>query len=709
MFRRSILYVALWLSAGLLWPNPAGASAQPATRQLDSLRMVVRKAPAGRARIQALLRLSEALAAADSATALGQAQQAYALARRYTPGDTLEAQCLVAVAVAYRNSGQQPKALDAYWQALAVYQKLKQPAEEAFCYRRLGHTYAEISLYQEALAAYQQELRLRRQVGDQQKLVECYANIGLLYYDQYDYPAALRYQTISLRLAEKHHLTKTTAQILSNMSGIYQEQKDLPRAIACVQRALRLHQTSGDAGARAAAIGNLGVMYSNQGKYALAEQHLLECLRFNEKRADWFAAAVMRLNLGNVYARQGNYARALRQQWQAKETFRKKNIPDMLVSTLSDMAGSYQRTQQLALAALYARQAQRLAQQHGLKQGLTRAVSQLAQISAQRNDFAAAYAYQRRYQQLQDSLHSQEKAQKLAELQTRYETQQNQAQLRLLRRNAALQRSEARLQRWVRNGLGTGLVLAVLVSIISYRRYRLLQVKKAELAANNLELTRTQQQLRKSLGEKEVLLKEVHHRVKNNLQIISSLLALQAQEQEGEPPVVAALQEGQSWIRSIALIHEMLYQSDDLSSVGSQELLARLTATLVQHWAPRGAVTYEVAAAGAVLNTSTAVPLGLIVNELIINAITHAFADGRPGHLRLELGTLAPGYHQLTVSDNGPGLPPGFCLERASSLGLRLVNSLAEQLEGSLHIQNTAAGARFLIRFREQAETELPR
>lgn len=208
------------------------------------------------------------------------------------------------------------------------------------------------------------------------------------------------------------------------------------------------------------------------------------------------------------------------------------------------------------------------------------------------------------------------------------------------------------------------------------------------------ELVRTREQavqssasLARLLGEKEVLLKEVHHRVKNNLQVISSLLNLQARK-ASEPAVREALQSSQSRVRSIALLHERLYQSNDLANVDMATYLAGLVSEVFRA-AGRPGVRRVVAVDGIELSMELAMPCGLIVNELVTNALKHAFPAGE-GEVRVEL-TRQGGRTRLSVVDDGCGLPPGAQAD-GTSLGMRLVRSLTDQLRGQLVVERGPGG-----------------
>lgn len=215
------------------------------------------------------------------------------------------------------------------------------------------------------------------------------------------------------------------------------------------------------------------------------------------------------------------------------------------------------------------------------------------------------------------------------------------------------------------------------------------------VARDITERREAEEQLRRSLHEKEILLKEVHHRVKNNLQIVSSLLRLQEGDMEGPN---RNLRESQNRIRSMALIHEHLYQSRDLANIDFSAYLKELVNNLLASYGSRSErIRAEVNVLTCPLSLDTAIPCGMIVNELVANALEHAFdADG---------GTLwvsyrpADGRHELCVADDGRGLPAAFDIEQSSSLGLRLVSALTAQLGGELAYDSSRERTEFTLSF----------
>ncbi len=212
-------------------------------------------------------------------------------------------------------------------------------------------------------------------------------------------------------------------------------------------------------------------------------------------------------------------------------------------------------------------------------------------------------------------------------------------------------------------------------------------------------------QLRASLGDKEVLLREIHHRVKNNLQVISSLLNLQAARLR-TPDLLAQIQDSQNRIRSMALIHEQLYRAKDFAHINFGIYLYDLTRALVKTYQELGKVIdLRVEADPVFLHIDTAMPCGLLVNELVSNALKHAFDNRFVGLIQVELRDLGKGTYRLIVKDDGVGFPSAMDFRNTTSLGLQLVNNLVRQLNGTIDLQ-TESGTTFLIVF---GPTQAPR
>jgi len=249
---------------------------------------------------------------------------------------------------------------------------------------------------------------------------------------------------------------------------------------------------------------------------------------------------------------------------------------------------------------------------------------------------------------------------------------------------------------------------------------RLYQRAQQEIA----ERLRAEEQIKASLKEKELLLKEIHHRVKNNLQVISSLLSLQSKGTQ-DPSTMEMFRESQNRVRSMALIHEKLYRSEDLSRIDFGEYVRNLAAFLVRSYrADAGPIALSVDAHDAYLGIDSAVPCGLIINELVSNALKHAFSpsedrspdgvaacpggqpvlagpgarENKENEIHIELRSDQDDCLTLVVADNGVGFPTDLDFRNTQSLGMQLVNTLINQLRGTVELVSHG-GAQFKITF----------
>ncbi len=220
----------------------------------------------------------------------------------------------------------------------------------------------------------------------------------------------------------------------------------------------------------------------------------------------------------------------------------------------------------------------------------------------------------------------------------------------------------------------------------------------AKVMRDETERRRADERLRSSLAEKEVLLQEIHHRVKNNLQVISSLLRLQS-EHAADEKTLALFDEARNRVRAIGSIHELLYGSPDLASVDFDAYLTRLMQDLLAFYhIGENRLHFETEVKNARLEIGQAIPCGLLVNELVTNAFKHAFPGKRSGRILVTL-TCTEQHCRLMVEDNGVGLPEGFDWRNSNSLGLQLVQVLARQLDGEVRAERLTPGTRFEILF----------
>jgi two-component sensor histidine kinase len=233
-------------------------------------------------------------------------------------------------------------------------------------------------------------------------------------------------------------------------------------------------------------------------------------------------------------------------------------------------------------------------------------------------------------------------------------------------------------------------------------------ITQLELRRATLEITdanTARDRLQASLNEKEVLLKEVHHRVKNNLQLISSLLSLQA-SRIADPATAALFADSRNRVRSMAMVHENLYRAGNFAEIAMQTHIQSLCAQLDRAYG-RSRVDIVSDSDDVTLDLDRAVSCGLIVNELVSNALKHAFPVNRSGQITVRFSDAHGGTCNLTVADNGIGLPDHIDVTDTTSLGLQLVRDLVEQLDGVLFVDRSE-GTRFVLTFKDHRYTGAP-
>ena len=303
-------------------------------------------------------------------------------------------------------------------------------------------------------------------------------------------------------------------------------------------------------------------------------------------------------------------------------------------------------------------------------------VFQLATEShAQLGFYKQAYQYQLKFQEVQDSIFSIEKSKAIAETEAKYETEKKEQRIAAL---AKENENKAAQQYALLSGLALLTILAIILLVNARTRQR-----------HNKVLTQTNEVLSLKNQEVETLLREIHHRVKNNLQIVTSLLRMQARKIQ-DPQALAALSASQARVRSMALLHQRLYQGDVLKDILMRPYLTDLaTGLLDAYQSEEKNIALNIDVDDTALDVDTAVPVGLIANELLTNALKHAFPQGQPGNMNLSFVRQPKGF-RLEVADNGVGFPLNGSKPDAAHIGfgLDLVETLAEKLNAQIVYQN---------------------
>nr|WP_322624926.1 histidine kinase dimerization/phosphoacceptor domain -containing protein [uncultured Flavobacterium sp.] len=314
------------------------------------------------------------------------------------------------------------------------------------------------------------------------------------------------------------------------------------------------------------------------------------------------------------------------------------------------------------------------------------------QIDSTQGNYVKAIENLNRVRVADDSLFDTNKNNEIARLQIEYETEkkdkdiQLKAQdIKLLGKETELQKSKTREAQKLRN-IAFGVILLVIgFSALLYRAYRNKQKTNELLHRQQAEITDKNDILSHLLDEKEWLLKEIHHRVKNNLQIVISLLNSQSAYLKSQA-AVTAIKDSQRRVQSMSLIHQKLYQSDNPSSINMKNYIGELTYYLKDSF-DNGNVEFRQHAVDVNFDVSQVVPIGLILNEAITNSMKYAFSEGENGIINISFTSIGnEGYYELLIADNGKGIH--IDLQNTNSLGMSLIQGLSDDLNGTLEVYN---------------------
>ena len=258
--------------------------------------------------------------------------------------------------------------------------------------------------------------------------------------------------------------------------------------------------------------------------------------------------------------------------------------------------------------------------------------------------------------------------------------------IKILEKEAQLQKRK--LEQSMQLGMWSSAAMILLVAFLAilYNRNRLKNRKNIQLERQKEIINEKNLSLSQLVREKEWLLKEVHHRVKNNLQIVTSLLNSQS-DIIGEGPVVDALLEGKHRIQAMAMIHQRLYNTDEYNCVLMPSYISELVDYLKESFNPGTRIIFKLSIDPVALNLSVAVPCALILNEAISNSLKHGFPNGREGTVTVELRSLGGQRKLLRVADDGIGIPPSVDETNPASFGLRLIRGFTSDISGTLKIE----------------------
>tara|TARA_R110000796_G_scaffold159169_1_gene275749 strand:+ start:1024 stop:2961 length:1938 start_codon:yes stop_codon:yes gene_type:complete len=506
-----------------------------------------------------------------------------------------------------------------------------------------------------------------------------------------NYEMALESFLARLEMLKRYPNPAAEQTVYNNMASVYDRLEQYDQAIVYHHKSLKLKLQAEDTNGVMTSYQNLGAAFTKLDNEDSALNYSRKAFKIAEQLDNKNVMAATLSNIGTFYTREAHFSYDSASIYLNKSLAIAREVDDKdgmarsysNLSTINLTVKNYQKSLDLALKALP------LFESLGYKNDISETVNDIALSFEKLGRYPEAYAYLRRHKNLDDSLYTEETTRAISEMQTKYETEKKDQDLALQSAQLTEKQLELEQQHLLRNGAIAG---AVLLGIVAFLIYRI-------KTKSNKEITSKNELLSKSLSEREALLKEIHHRVKNNLQIIASLLYLQSDESENQD-VRRLLEEGQGRVRSMALIHQKLYENDDLKHIPFDDYLKELIGEIKLSFGDMAKnIELEVEAKDVFFDVDTAVPLGLIINELSTNAFKYAYAKRVGGGVFKVVLKKEGGEYRMTVSDNGHGIPDEVLnATQSSSLGLKLTRMLSDQLEGEYNFDNSN-GTTFDLKF----------
>ncbi|TVR39830.1 MAG: hypothetical protein EA392_05175 [Cryomorphaceae bacterium] len=521
-------------------------------------------------------------------------------------------------------------------------------------------------------------------------------NLGVTYKNAALEIKALETLLKALEIAEEFRDSTQIGTTLNNIGNVYKNREEYNEALEVHWRALAIRRNLKEPQALADTYNNIGLVHRKLGHNDSARYYFSESIYIRKPTGEKRRLSYAYNNLGLLMSDEGIPDSALKYLHLSLDL--KRTAPgdhrDMGIAYLN-LAETYISIGKNDIAYDYLEKSRLAIDGKGYTEIEIARLEALAKYFAQINQHADAYKYILIHNELKDSLNHINLTKNVRDVQASFALEQSQNEINRLEQEQRLKELELQNAELARNTMLIALVaIAVIAMVIMLRSRSISQLNKSLQEANaNLQATRV------SKEEKETLLKEVHHRVKNNLQIITSLLRLQS-ENIKDPEVLAQFNESQNRIRSMALVHEELYRSKDFTSINMKDYFTKLANDLIRIYAVRKEIDFRIDTEVEKMGVNTLIPLGLMVNEIITNALKHAFT-GNTGLLEIKLRDLGNKDYELVVADNGQGFPEGLEMHELHSLGVELIHTLAEQLDGSVQMDNES-GARYTIRFRCQ-------
>lgn len=540
-----------------------------------------------------------------------------------------------------------------------------------------------------AIANYETARNYKIEFADTQGMARMDQNIGVAYLQHGYYRPASEAFYRAMRVFERLKDKKQLSRTYNNLGLVYRGTKNYKVALEFYYKSMALKKELDDITGQGLTYTNISsaLFYSEQ--YEKAEKVALEGYEFCKRHGLLDDAASCMVNASQASRYLSKFDDCRKYLAVAEDLFSRVNNDFYRVDYLMAKAEFERAERRFEASAKSALEAMVIYERFGRLEHLGKCAKHLSDVYSEMNMPHEALKWLNRSVEINDTIFHRENIRQVNEMQIVYKTQSKEKENEGLRMENRLEQIRSETSERQRNILFVSLLVFIVLGGMVLRLYW-----QKNQAYDQLEQNR--KALENAVEQKDTLLRELHHRVKNNLQVVTGLLDLQMARIQ-DPDIIKALNDGKNRIRSMALIHQKLYRTDDLKSVDMQEYFEKLLHEIHSGFAmPDKDIKTNIQANGIHLDIDVAIPLGLVVNELATNSFKYAFQDSSTGSVNVLLHKEGEKYI-LRIGDSGPGYDHAEKASKAT-LGLRLVNMLVKQIRGVLEIHNFS-GTELVIQF----------
>jgi len=612
----------------------------------------------------------------------------------------LEAEGWHALAEVYRlTAADLPEKLRCYEQAREGFRLAGDRAKEADMLKMVASMHHSQGKHELAVREATQVLEMQRAAGDRY-LHHIYDLLAEIQGKRGYFREALQFGFDAVRSARATRDTSNLGLYYLRIGSCFKNLKQWGEGLRYLRQSLQLSQRAGHARYAYFAAGQVADILTAQHRQKDALLFLRKVVEDTppvDDRSRWVAFKY--LAMCHLALRQ--YALTEKYYLQMLSLEKSPAIPDMYRSDFYQRLGNfYLVASKYDQAHAYLEKGLSLSAQLSL---LQRADSHLSLFKADsaRNNLREAISHYQQYKVINDSIFNETKSKQVASLQIEYETKEKEQNIALLTKKNEVQQARMKQKELQQNSVIVVALLLGLLSVVIYNRYRLKLQSNRLLQSQQEEIREKNTVLEWLLGEKEdlithkdvllaekeMLVREIHHRVKNNLQIVMSLLNSQTRYLQDDI-ARSAIKESHQRVRAISLIHQKLYQSERVALIDMAAYVRELTEHLGDSFDAQDRIRFRLAVAPLELDVALAVPLGLIINEAVTNAMKYAFPGGRAGTVAVTLVAMDGENHLLTITDDGVGVGRDFDPGRSRTMGMNLMKGLSKQIKGTFKLES---------------------